>query len=100
MSDYESQTGRTIYSKSQFPDDEDIWRSPAKYTFINHSLKKQLIFEFLIAIIRWETPTCSYLEEGVVAVFLPIVLLLVLAGLLTAILGVHPEGAETEEGQV
>lgn len=50
--------------------------------------------------IRWEIPIRSYAEEGVVAVFIPLVVLLLLAALLTAILGIHPEGAETEEGQV
>jgi hypothetical protein len=55
---------------------------------------------FLHFLIRWEIPLRSYTEEGVVAVFIPLVLLLILAAILTAILGVHPEGAETEEGQV
>ncbi len=49
---------------------------------------------------RWEIPRRSYTEEGVVAIFIPLVMLLLLAALLTAVLGVHPEGAETEEGQV
>nr|CAG4650920.1 EOG090X04W0 [Simocephalus serrulatus]SVE94195.1 EOG090X04W0 [Simocephalus serrulatus] len=57
--------------------DTDIWNAPAK----------------------WEIPRRSYTEEGVVAVFIPLVMLLILAALLTAVLGVHPEGAEPEEGQ-
>lgn len=34
------------------------------------------------------------------AIFIPLVMLLILAALLTAVLGIHPEGAEPEEGQV
>lgn len=49
---------------------------------------------------RWEIPRRSYTEEGVVAIFIPLMVLLILAALLTAILGVHPEGGETEEGEV
>nr|CAG4646205.1 EOG090X04W0 [Macrothrix elegans] len=49
---------------------------------------------------KWETPRRSYVEEGVVAIFIPVVILLLLAALLTAVLGVHPEGGETEEGQL
>nr|CAG4636955.1 EOG090X04W0 [Ceriodaphnia reticulata]SVE72893.1 EOG090X04W0 [Ceriodaphnia reticulata] len=58
--------------------DVDIWSAPTK----------------------WEIPRRSYTEEGVVAIFIPLVVLLLLAALLTAVLGVHPEGAETEEGQL
>nr|CAG4649275.1 EOG090X04W0 [Scapholeberis mucronata]SVE93574.1 EOG090X04W0 [Scapholeberis mucronata] len=56
----------------------DIWKAPAK----------------------WEIPRRYYNEEGVVAIFIPLVLLLILVALLTAILGVHPEGEEPEEGQL
>lgn len=42
----------------------------------------------------------SYTEDGIIAIFLPLILLLLLAAILTAILGVHPEGSEVEEGQV
>lgn len=64
-----------------------------------------LILDMLVSfmsspIYRWEIPRRSYTEEGVVAVFIPLVMLLILAALLTAVLGVHPEGAEPEEGQV
>lgn len=45
-----------------------------------------------------ETPIRSYAADGVIAIFVPIVILLILVGVLTAILGVHPEGKETEEG--
>nr|CAG4641639.1 EOG090X04W0 [Eurycercus lamellatus] len=65
-------------SSPNIPEDGDLWRSPAK----------------------WEIPRRSYAEEGVVAIFIPLVILLVLTALLTAILGVHPEGSETEEGQL
>ena len=34
------------------------------------------------------------------AVFVPLVILLLLTGLLTAVVGVHPEGKETQEGQL
>nr|CAG4638401.1 EOG090X04W0 [Cyclestheria hislopi] len=49
---------------------------------------------------RSEVPKRSYVEDGVVAVFVPLIVLLILTGLLTAILGVHPEGKETAEGQL
>lgn len=49
---------------------------------------------------RSEIPVRSYVEEGITAIFVPLVLLLILAALLTAILGVHPEGSEAEEGQL
>nr|SVE85451.1 EOG090X04W0 [Daphnia pulicaria] len=78
----DTKTERIIHKSSQILYEEippsDIWSAPAK----------------------WEIPVRSYTEEGVVAVFIPLVLLLILAALLTAILGVHPEGAETEEGQL
>nr|SVE73512.1 EOG090X04W0 [Daphnia atkinsoni] len=78
---FESKTERVILKPSQILNEEvdaDIWSAPAK----------------------WEIPIRSYAEEGVVAVFIPLVVLLLLAALLTAILGIHPEGAETEEGQL
>jgi len=57
-------------------EDERLWRAPSKS----------------------ETPIRSYAADGVIAIFAPIVILLILVGLLTAILGVHPEGEEIEEG--
>nr|CAH0110003.1 unnamed protein product [Daphnia galeata] len=77
----DSKTEHIIHKSSQILNEElgmDVWSAPAK----------------------WEIPVRSYTEEGVIAVFIPLVLLLLLAALLTAILGVHPEGAETEEGQL
>nr|CAG4643160.1 EOG090X04W0 [Ilyocryptus agilis] len=56
----------------------DLWRAPAKC----------------------EIPVRSYVADGVVAIFIPLVVLLILAAVLTMILGIHPEGAETEEGQL
>ncbi|XP_032782919.2 epsilon-sarcoglycan [Daphnia magna] len=78
---FESKTERIILKSSQTLTEvvgADIWSAPAK----------------------WEIPIRSYAEDGVVAVFIPLVVLLLLAAVLTAILGVHPEGAETEEGQL
>ena len=49
-------------------------------------------------LIRLETPIRSYAADGVIAIFMPIIILLILVGVLTAILGVHPEGKETAEG--
>lgn len=78
--------------------DTDIWNAPAKYSLLN--LKPVYKIDLSTSFIRWEIPRRSYTEEGVVAVFIPLVMLLILAALLTAVLGVHPEGAEPEEGQV
>nr|CAG4650104.1 EOG090X04W0 [Sida crystallina] len=55
-----------------------LWRSPA----------------------RWELPRRSYSEDGLIAIFVPLIILLVLTGLLTAVIGVHPEGRETQDGQL
>nr|SVE75080.1 EOG090X04W0 [Daphnia dolichocephala] len=76
----DSKTGHILNSSQILQEgvDADIWSAPSK----------------------WEIPIRSYAKEGVVAVFIPLVVLLLLAALLTAILGVHPEGAETEQGQL
>nr|SVE74138.1 EOG090X04W0 [Daphnia barbata] len=76
----DSKTGHVLDSSRILQEelDADIWNAPSK----------------------WEIPIRSYAKEGVVAVFIPVVVLLLLVALLTAILGVHPEGAETEQGQL
>jgi len=69
----------TIFrSKSVFIEDSGLWTSPS----------------------RWELPRRNYTEDILVAVFAPIITLLVLTGLLTTVIGVHPEGKETQEGQL
>nr|CAG4640806.1 EOG090X04W0 [Eulimnadia texana] len=59
-------------------EDDSIWRAPA----------------------RWEVPERSYAEDSVVAVFVPLIVMLVIVGFLTAVLGIHPEGQEVVEGQL
>nr|CAG4642465.1 EOG090X04W0 [Evadne anonyx] len=73
----DSKTERVILESYQNNwDDERLWRAPSKS----------------------ETLIRSYAADGVIAIFVPIVILLILVGVLTAILGVHPEGKEPEEG--
>lgn len=81
--------------------DTDIWNAPAKYNNSwSNNLRDVGKHHLSSPFVRWEIPRRSYTEEGVVAVFIPLVMLLILAALLTAVLGVHPEGAEPEDGQV
>jgi len=73
----DSKTERVVLKSYQESwEDGRLWRAPTKS----------------------ETPIRSYAADGVIAIFVPIVILLILVGVLTAILGVHPEGKETEEG--
>nr|CAG4648616.1 EOG090X04W0 [Polyphemus pediculus] len=73
----ESKTERAILKSHLTPSEEiGLWRAPTKS----------------------EVPRRSYAEDGIIAIFVPVMLLLVLVGLLTAILGIHPEGEVTEEG--
>nr|CAG4647846.1 EOG090X04W0 [Moina brachiata]SVE92969.1 EOG090X04W0 [Moina brachiata] len=78
----------------------DLELKPTKHQQYSTPPTDEIDFGLWIPPGKWEVPLRSYAKDGVVAVFIPLMILLILSGLLTAVLGVHPEGSVTEEGQL